>query len=269
MNRNLFMMELKRNAPALFFWSLIICLLIVLTMMIYPTFLANQSKIMGMLTIVPKGALQFKGISNFDDMLSVLGFYSVNNVIYMMVLGSIFGIVLSSGILLREEYNRTAEYLLTRPVTRSEVFLSKGAVVLLWIVILNTLTTIAGFISMEIVKSGPYNVGSFLVLSLNTMLLNILFGAVGLFISVLVKRARPVTSFSIALVLVFYFIYTISKISQDVSFLGYVSPFRYVGIDVLSSSHRLDPWHLSYFLGLTILLGFVSWRIYRRKDIYL
>lgn len=269
MNRNLFMMELKRNAPALIIWSLIICLLVILTMMIYPTFLANQSKIMGMLSIVPKGALQFKGISNFDDMLSVLGFYSINNVIYMMVLGSIFGIVLASGILLREEYNRTAEYLLTRPVTRSEVFLSKGAVVLLWILILNILTTIAGFISMEIVRTGPYNVGSFLVLSFNTLLLNILFGAVGLFISVLVKRARPVTSFSIGLVLVFYFIYTISKISQDVSFLGYVSPFRYVGVDVLSSSYRLDPWHLVYFLGLTLFLGIISWRIYRRKDIYI
>ena len=268
MNRNLFAKEMRRNTFTLALWMSVITLLISVTMAVYPAFLENQSKILGMMSLVPKGALQFKGISNFDDLLSVFGFYAANNLIFMMVLGSIFGIVLASGILLREEYNRTAEYLLTRPVTRSEVFLSKGAVVLLWIVILNILTTIAGFISMEIVRTGPYNVGSFLVLSFSTLLLNILFGAVGLFISVLVKRARPVTSFSIGLVLVFYFIYTISKISQDVSFLGYISPFRYVGVDVLSSSYRLDPWHLVYFLGLTIFLGIVSWRIYMRKDIY-
>jgi ABC-2 type transport system permease protein len=269
MNRNLFMMELKRNAPALIIWSLIICLLITATMMIYPTFLANQSKIMGMLSIVPKGALQFKGITNFDDLLSVLGFYAGNNLIFMMVLGSIFAIVLSSGILLREEYNRTAEYLLTRPVTRSEVFFSKGALIFLWILILNIITTLAGFISIEIVRTAPYNVKAFFMLSFSTFLLNLLFGTVGLFISVLVKRARPVTSFSIGLVLVCYFIYTISKISQEVFFLGYLSPFRYVGVDVLSSSYRLDPWNLAYFLGLTLLLGISSLRIYRRKDIYL
>ena len=75
--------------------------------------------------------LQFKGISNFSDLLSVLGFYAVNNVIYMMVLGSIFAIVLSSNILLKEEYNKTAEYLLTRPLTRSEIFFSKLAVLFL------------------------------------------------------------------------------------------------------------------------------------------
>jgi EamA domain-containing membrane protein RarD len=84
-----------------------------------------------------------------------------------------------------------------------------------------------------------------------------------------VKRAKPVTSFTIGLVLVLYFIHTISKISQDVSFLGYLSPFHYVGVDVLTSTYRLDPWNMTYFLGLTLALVIFSWRNYRRKDIYI
>ncbi len=268
MNRNLFTMELRRNAPALIIWSVIISVFIILIMMIYPVFLANQSKIVAMLSIVPKGALQFKGISNFDDLMSVLGFYAANNVIYMMVLGSIFSIVMSSSILLREEYNRTAEYLLTRPVTRSEVFFSKGAVVLLWILILNLLTTFAGYVSMEIVKPGPYNVNAFILLSFSTLLLNILFGAIGLFISVLVKRAKPVTTLTIGLVLVLYFIYTISKIAGEVSLLGYLSPFKYVDLNVITPGYTLNPWHILYFISLTLLLIVLSLSIYRKKDIY-
>ena len=131
MNRNLFLKEMRRNASSLMIWMIVITFLIVLTMSVYRTFMDNQSKIVGMLSLIPKGALQFKGISNFNDLLSVLGFYSVNNIIYMMVLGSIFAIVLSSNILLKEEYNKTAEYLLTRPVNRSEIFFSKLAVLLL------------------------------------------------------------------------------------------------------------------------------------------
>ncbi len=268
MNRNLFTMELRRNFPVLIIWSMIISVLIVLTMMVYPVFMTNQSKIAAMLSIVPKGALQFKGISNYDDLMSVLGFYAANNVIYMMVLGSMFSIVLSSSILLREEYNRTAEYLLTRPVTRSEVFFSKGSVVLLWIIILNLLTALAGYVSMEIVRTGPYSVKSFIILSLSTLMLNILFGSIGLFISVLVKRAKPVTSFTVGLVLVFYFIYTISKIAGEVSLIGYLSPFMYVDLNVITSGYKLNPWNLLYFIGLTILLIALSLRIYRRKDIY-
>jgi ABC-2 type transport system permease protein len=268
MNRNLFLKEMRRNALSLMIWMIVITLLISLTMSFYGTFMENQSKIAGMLTIIPKGALQFKGISNFSDLLSVLGFYSVNNIIYMMVLGSIFAIVLSSNILLKEEYDKTAEYLLTRPLKRSEIFLSKLAVIILNVFILNLVTSLAGFICMEVVKKGPFSIRAFLILSLYTLLLNILFGAIGLFLSTLIKRAKPITTLSIGLVLFFYFIYTLSKITSSAAKIGYLSPFRFANVDAINPSYRLDFWHLAYFIGISLLLTSLSYRIYKRKDIY-
>ena len=268
MNGNLFFKEMRRNAVSLMVWVIIITLFISGTMALYSTFLENQSKILGMMSIIPKEALQFKGISNFDDMLSVLGFYSVNNVIYMMVLGSIFGIVLSSNILLKEEYNKTAEYLLTRPLTRREIFFSKLAVVFINVFLLNLITALAGFISMELVKDGPFNVRAFFILSLYTFLLNILFAAIGLFISTLVKRAKPVTTQSIGLVLIFYFIFTLSKITEGASKLGYLSPYRFADTNAVSPDYSIDIWHLLYFIGISVLLTGLAYTFYKRKDIY-
>lgn len=268
MNRNLFLKDIRRNAFSLMIWMIVITLLIIVTMSVYRTFMENQSKIAGMLSIIPKGALQFKGISNFNDLLSVLGFYAANNVIYMMVLGSIFAIVLSSNILLREEYDKTAEYLLTRPLTRSEIFLSKLAVVYFNIFVLNIFTALAGFICMELVKKGPFSIKAFLILSTYTLLLNIMFGAIGLCMSTLIKRAKPITTFSIGMVLIFYFIYTLSKISGGTSTIGYLSPFRYVNVDAINPAYSLYFWHLVYFIGVTLLLTGLSYRIYKRKDIY-
>jgi ABC-2 type transport system permease protein len=268
MNRNLFLMELRRNSFSLIIWVIVITILISVTMAVYPVFLANQSKILGMMSLIPKEALQFKGISSFDDMLSVLGFYSVNNIIYMMVLGSIYTIVLTSNILLKEEYNKTAEYLLTRPLTRSEIFFSKLSVVLVNVLILNLVTALAGFICMELVKNGPFSVRAFLILSLFTLLLNILFGAIGLILSTIVKRAKPITTFSIGLVLILYFVYTISKITESASTIGYLSPFRFVNVDAVNPAYTLNWCHLLYFIGISFLLTVLSYRLYRRKDIY-
>ncbi|HZM14314.1 MAG TPA: ABC transporter permease subunit, partial [Bacteroidales bacterium] len=223
MNKNLFARELKGNAFSLLMWTMVITVLISLTMSVYGTFLENNSKILAMMSILPKGALQFKGISNIDDLFSVLGFYSANNVIYMLVLGSIYAIVLSSNILLKEEYNKTAEYLLSWPLTRSEVFTSKSAVVFLNVIFLNIVTAAAGFISMTIVKTEPYSINAFLILTFYTLLLNLFFGAVGLFMSTLVKRSRPITILSIGLVLILYFLYTLSKITESLSKIGYIS----------------------------------------------
>jgi ABC-2 type transport system permease protein len=268
MNRNQFLKEMRRNALSFFLWIIVITVLISITMLVYPTFLENQSKVLGMMSLVPKGALEFKGISNFSDMLSVLGFYSINNVIYMMVLGSIFAIVLSSNILLKEEYNKTAEYLLTRPLKRSEIFFSKLAVLSLYVFLLNVVTALAGFISMELVKNAPFSIKAFLILSLYTLLLNILFGAIGLFMSTLVRRPKPITTFSIGLVLIFYFIYTVSKITESAAKIGYLSPFKFVNMEAVNPGYKLDLWRLVYFVGISLLLGVIAYRLYNRKDIY-
>jgi ABC-2 type transport system permease protein len=268
MNKNLFLKELRMNSLSLILWMIAITLLISLTMSVYGTFVENQSKILGMMNLVPKGALQFKGISNFNDLLSVLGFYAVNNIIYMMVLGSIFAIVLASNILLKEEYNKTAEYLLTRPLTRSEIFFSKLAVISLYVFLLNLITSLAGLICIELVKKGPFSISAFLILSLYTLFLNLLFGAIGLFLSTLVKRSKPITTFSIGLVLIFYFIYTLSKITESAAKIGYLSPFKFVNMDVLNPAYKLDFWQLMYFIGISLLLVGLSYRFYNRKDIY-
>ena len=268
MNYNLFARELRRNALSLIIWSGILTFLIGVTMSVYPVFLANQSKIIGMLSIIPAEALEFKGISNLGDLLSVLGFYAVNNIIYMLVLGSVYSIVLSSNILLKEEYNKTAEYLLTRPLTRSEIFGSKLSVIFINIIVLNLVTSLVGYLCIVLVSNGTFSLNAFLILSLYTLLLNMLFAAAGLFLSVVLKRPKPITTFCIGLVIILYFVFTISKITESVAKIGYLTPFKYVDTNVIDPAYKLNPINMIYFIGFTLLLMGYSYRLYLRKDIY-
>jgi len=126
----------------------------------------------------------------------------------------------------------------------------------------------AGFISMKAVQVEGFRVNAFVTLSFYTFLLNFLFGAIGLFMSTLVKRPRPITTLGIGIVLVLYFVFTISKITQSASKIGYLSPFKYVRTDVMSNEYGLNYWHLLYFAGISVLMAGISWRIYLKKDIY-
>jgi ABC-2 type transport system permease protein len=263
------MHDFRRNLYGVLFWTLTITILIILTMSAFKVFQSNQSKIFGLLNILPKGVLQFKGVSNPADLLNVLGFYAVNNVIYMMVLGSIYSIVLASNILLREEYDKTAEFLLTRPLDRDEIFVSKLLLVICNTLIINIITTAAGLISLFIIKNEKFNISAFFILSTYTFLLNIMFGGVGIFISTLVKRAKSVTTFSIGLVMIFYFIHTISKISSKLGWLGYLSPYHYVDMNILGDNYSFAPLNLLFFTSLFSICTFISFRIYLKKDILL
>jgi ABC-2 type transport system permease protein len=269
MNRNLFGKEMHKNLVSLILWMCAIAVLIIVTMSAFPAFLENRTKIMGMMSILPKGALQFKGISNPNDMLSVLGFYAVNNIIYMMVLGSIYSIVLSSNILLKEEYNKTAEYLLTKPISRQEIFFSKVSLVFTNVLALNLGMAIIGFMAMKAVQHQSFNAGSFSILCLYTFMLNLLFGAAGLFISGLVKKPRPITTLCIAMVLFFYFVFTLSKITEEYSAIGWASPFKFVDAEATHAGYHLEGLKVLYFLGITFVMTAISFRLYTRKDIYL
>jgi ABC-2 type transport system permease protein len=260
-------MEMRRNIRGLVLWSLVIGALIFFTMSFFRTVLQYQQQIAGMVQMVPAVAMKMRGFSNINDIFSVMGFYTANNLVYMMLLGSIYSIVLSSNILLKEEYGKTAEYLMSRPIARREIYATKLAVVLLNIVILNLMAAIIGYISIQVFRTTSFQVFPFLVISIFTLLLNLLFSSLGLLISVMVRRARPVTSFCVALVMVFYFIYTISRISGVEGKFGYISPFKWVNVDVLSPSYGMDPLRFTAFAGTTVLILFLAWLIYGKKDI--
>jgi ABC-2 type transport system permease protein len=267
MNRILFYMELRRNLRSLILWSTVIGLLIFFTMSFFRTVLQYQQQIAGMVNLVPAVAIKMRGFSNISDIFSVMGFYTANNLIYMMLIGSIYSIVLSSNILLKEEYGKTAEYLMSRPITRGEIYLTKLSLVFLNVVLLNLLATLVGFISIMVYKKESFNLQPFVVISIYTLLLNLLFSGLGFFISVMVKRAKPVTFFCVGLTLVLYFVYTISRMAGVDGTFGYISPFKWVNVAVLSPSYGLEISRVAAFLGFTALLVLVSGFIYRRKDI--
>ncbi|MEI6899262.1 MAG: hypothetical protein WCL00_05250 [Bacteroidota bacterium] len=83
----------------------------------------------------------------------------------------------------------------------------------------------------------------------------------------IIKRASPLTFFCVGLVLVLYFLFTISRMSGVDGAFGYLSPFKWVNTDVLSPAYGMEIWRISAFVGCSILLILVSAFIYRRKDI--
>jgi ABC-2 type transport system permease protein len=268
MNKNLFFKEIKRNAFSLIMWMIVISILIFFTMSFYRTFIKNQQQIIGMMGIMPSGILKFRGITNLSDLFSILGFYAANNTIYMMLLGSVYAIVLSANILLKEEYHKTAEFLLSKPITRGEVFITKWAILTMNIILLNLVADLVGLISIEVFKTGSYSIKSYLLLSFDTLLLNFLFGSIGLFISTLIKRPKPITTFSIGIVLILYFLFNISRITPSAEKFGYLSPFKYIDTNVLAPGYGIDIWHMFYFISGALVLTVLSYQIYRRKDIF-
>jgi len=214
-----------------------------------------------------KGLMTAFGAS-LDIFTNVLGFYTARNTMFILLLGGFFSIFLAGKILSQEEHEKTAEFLLTKPVTRSEVLWSKLAAFFSLLVILNIIILITGYISIEIFKGdSEYSLTAFLIHTFYCFLLMLTFGAVGLFLSLWIKRGRPTTNISIGIVIGGYFIDALSKITPKLEKIGYLSPFKFVDSSVLSPDYGLIWWRLLYFLGISLLLFTLTFIIYKKKDI--
>ncbi len=267
-NGNIYTKELKRYRNSFIGWSISIIVFIFLGMAFYP--LLMQEDMLKQITAFLENPFMKNMMTAFgasiDIWTNVLGFYSTRNAMFIMLIGSFFSILLSGKILAKEEREKTAEFLLTKPVTRLEVGLSKLAVYLTYLLLLNVVILAIGFLSLEIFKGDSrYNLLAFFIHWFYSFLLMLIFGAIGLFLSLLIKRGRSITNLSIGIIVGAYFIDILSRVTPSADKFGYLSPFKFVDSGVLQPDYALVGWRAMYFLGISLVLIALTFILYKKK----
>ena len=266
MNKNLILKEMKRNLKDFLTGSLIIISLLLMTMGMYSSMEENMALISELYSKMPKFLLEAINFRQ-DQWTSILGFYLTYFVYYIPLMGSVFSIYLGTKILSNEEQNKTAEFLLSRPLTREQIISSKLLVLSFYILVINILAFLAGMISCGIISDWEINIHSLIVLHTYGFLLCLFFGVLGFFITVLMKRAKAIIGTGIILVMGLYFFDMIIRISNNFKFLLYLTPFKYLDLRILTQNYDFEAWRLIVFIGSSGILIFLSFMFYRRKDI--
>jgi ABC-2 type transport system permease protein len=142
------------------------------------------------------------------------------------------------------------------------------AVYFTYLLLLNVVILLIGFISLEIFKGDTdYRLKAFLIHWVYSFLLMLAFGAIGLFLSLLIKRGRPITNISIGIIVGGYFIDAISRVTLSADKIGYLSPFKFVDSGVLRPDYNLVSWRVMYFLGIFFVLVAFTFVLFKKKDI--
>ncbi len=268
MNAALYLKELKLNRTLSIVWAVVIVSLIFMTMAAMPSMLKSSAGMVDFLKAYPP---EFLKAFNFDaaSFSSPLGFSMVYNMIYTMLLGSIFSISISARMLHREQAERTAEFLLVRPIGRGTIFASKLAAWLTLMVGMNVVLFGAGAASLAVFtpEGFTWSLRDYTVVSAYAILLMLSMGGVGLLVSALARRARSLTGPAIGIVLGLYLLDIVAKITADYGAIGWASPFKWVDTAVTQAGYGLAWWRVACFAGLFAAATATAVALWRRKDI--
>ncbi len=266
MNMNLYLREFNRNKKELLIWTVIISTLLIMVMAFYPSISKDIQMYEQMIETLPKPVI---AMFNLDDlsMGDLFGYYSLQGFLIFGLMGSIYVMILSSGILSKEEGDKTIEFLLSKPISRREVITSKLLCYLTNIIILNIVISIVIFISFKFVSEESFSMKTFILISLAPLFIQLIFSAIGFLISVFITKSKKITPFSMIVVFVAYFLGVMSDINSNMEFLKYLSPFEYFKPGDIVLNNQIDINSIIVLVSVNIVCIALTYFIYQKKDI--
>lgn len=266
MSINLFVKELRSHLKGTMITTFAVVFYIVFSVSIYSIIEDNLAKIVDIYSSIPKG-LRTAFHYNMNDWDNVLAFYATYFVFYIPVIAGCYSIILGTKLLSKEEQYKTAEFLLSRPISREQIVTSKLLTFMIHVLGMNLIAFLVALLSCGVVTNWDFSIINLTILHTYGLLMCFFFGVLGFFITATMKRAKAITGIGIGIVLGTYYFDMLIRVSNRAQFTLYFTPFKYLNLDVLAENYGLEIWRLAFFLGITSLLIFLTYMFYRKKDI--
>lgn len=264
MNANIYLTDLRRHLRGFLIWYAVIVACVLMTLTIVPTIAGRQAQF---LAAYPAEMLEAIGI-DAASWSTLLGIYASYWMFFVPLLGSIYAASLGSALLAREESAQTADFLLTKPVTRTEVALSKALVLLTYSAALWALSSVVEVIGLGVVSEAPLDVTGYWRLSLSGGLMIVLFGFLAMALSVVPRRSRPLLGLGIGAILASYALDVVGNMSDTGRRIAVASPFHHIDTAVATRGAALQAGNILFFVLLAAGFCAATLLLYRRKDIY-
>lgn len=261
---NIFIHEMKSNWKSTMIWTISLMGIVVLFMSFFPTISKDIDQFVTLLEGFPEPVRQAFGIQ-LEGIGSILGFYAYI-FMYITLCGAIQAMNLGISIVSKEVRDKTADFLLTKPVSRIKVLTAKLSAALVSLVITNLAYVITASIIVSQFKTEAYSIKILLMISMTLFFVQLIFLALGFLIAVVVPKINSVLTVSLGTVFGFFFIGMIASIGEDDA-KRFLSPFKYFETDYIIKHSRYEAPFLITGLVIFIAALIVSFIVYRKKDI--
>lgn len=264
---NIFTYEVKKYARSGLIWGLGLALLTMMFMAVYPAFGSDAQIMEKILENYPPEMLKAFGMSNSLTLSSVLGFFG-----FVFVFIQLFIAIQSSnygfGMLSVEERELTADFLLSKPVSRSSIIISKFLAVVVGLLITNAILIAGSLYALSVFHDGnPYDMNKLYLMFATLVPFQLFFVSIGMVTTVFLRKVRSVLSFSIGLSFMLYILNALRAIIGG-ELLGVISPFYYFEANYVLDKGELKPIYTAVALGIIAISLAVTFVRYIKRDIH-
>ena len=254
--------ELRRGRVQLMIWTASVGALLAVCVLLFPEMKGEMEQVSGIFASMGNFTKAF-GMDRLD-FGTLIGFYGVECGNVLGLGGAFFASLLGIAALCTEESGRTAEFLLTHPVTRARVLAEKLAAVLIEVLIFNAVIALIAVGCIRLVGE-PLPGRELLLLHTAYLAMQVELALICFGLSSCLRRGALGVGLGLATVL--YFLNLVANIADSASWLKYVTPFGYTESADIVSAGQLDAGMIALGLAIGVVIAAAGSLYYARRDI--
>ena len=262
----MFKRELKINFKSFIIWTIILIALFLAVFLVYPSIITSENLDMldQMMTMFPEELLK---AFNMDvaSISSAFGWLKTEGFVFVLLITGIYSAILGSNILLKEENDKTIEYLNSLPVTRKKIMFSKIFCGLFYITLMTAIIGVFNFVGLEL--SGEFDKKLYILLSITPIFSSIVIFSLCLFISTFTHKTKNTIGISLGIVFISYFLNIISEMGESTEFLKYISIFTLSDIRNVIIDISIKPIMIILSVIISLVLIVLATIKYEKKEL--
>jgi ABC-2 type transport system permease protein len=265
MTMNIFHHEFRMHSRSVITWSVAVAALIFVFVSLFSSFAQDAALLNEMMANFPKELLAAFGMTGVN-LATILGYFSLA-FLFIQVCLAIQAANCGFSLVSIEEREWTADFLLAKPVARTQILTSKLLAALSGLVITDIVVWISSFLFINLFKGdATYESSSLVLLLLSIVPFQLFFLAVGLVVSLLVKRIRSVTPYAMALGFGMYVLSAFGDMLGE-SALEKITPFKHFEPNYIIQHGAYDLPLVLISVAMIVISLVGSYVLYARRDI--
>lgn len=263
---NMYLFELKSMRKSTIIWTCVLIALAALYLSIYPSIANAAADFKKLLSSYPAPVRAMLGI-NLEYVTSILGFYSMI-FSFITLCGAIQAMNLGVSILSKETRERTADFLLVKPVSRAAIITAKLMAAFTMILATNIIFYAASFILANTIKTADFDKKLFFMINLTLLFIQLIFLAIGMVVSVFFKKLKSILPISLGVVFGLYMVGALLVTGKNHDVVRFISPFKYFDLTYIIKNASYEAPYLIAGAAIIAVAVAASYMIYIKKDIH-
>lgn len=261
----IFLKELKRSRRSLLLWCAVIGATTLFGILEYPIMADYGDMFAHLSDVMPKLIQIIFGIYGVD-LTTTMGYYVVMYFWFGLIVFT-HAAYLGASIISKEQRDKTAEYIFTKPYKRDTIVTAKIMVTVVNILIVAIVVGLISELAMAALGVGLEALESLFISIIGMFFTQLVFVALGLLCSAVFPKYNVAALVSIAILLVAYIVSFAIEYMGTVDYLSFLSPLRYFDVQRVISN-GISPLYLLVSAVVILLSLYFTFNLYRKKDFH-